>query len=712
MALFDRVIRRFRRRPADAGDVDAVDTGDAAPGADDFPFDAAPETSASPDASPEPLPPFDAGDWDVMPVAPTPERPSAPLSVADFDPAELAPIAAAPAPAPTPTPTPAPPPPAAPTPPAPGVSAPAAPAPAPIDLDLDSDPGRDELAAAEYQERLLSPPGALSPPEREPEPAFAPAAGGGRRSAPAAAARPAAPPPDRGGRDDIASDNIGLNDSGVAVDAPAVAQSAAAAASAAAIDDHLVMECPYCGMPEQHVGGRCDKCQQVIIRLPSWAQRRRQNWFTRRLSFQRIMSAVVLALIITFVIWINYPFAPNPLILFKNIQSQLTIDPGPGNWTVAGQNLQHHRYVSVGPPPPVGEIEWRQTAQMAPEIANPLTAEGIGERSNIYIGSADGIFPLNLGDAGKVRQGWDGYTEGRITAAPALIDTYLYFGSTDHTVNSWDAFTGESRWTFKAADTVETAPIVAQGLLYISSGKGWIYALDAASGDEIWATQLSSNASAAPALYEGRLLVGDDEGTVYILSARTGQEFARYRTPRAVTGSPVISADGEQAYFAAGGDLYAISARQREIPGLFQFKQVWAQLWIWQVPAVPRPPGQQGGLWRFTPENPLLGIKSSPALAEGILYAGGHDRNMYAIDASTGSPRWTFRADGAIWASPLVVKDNVIFGDDAHNLYSLNRDDGTPNWRIRLDSKVRVAPTLVNGRLIARTDVGTVYAVR
>lgn len=680
MALFDRVIRRFRRRAPDAGDpADAV----VDPMADAFPGD------ADAAASPEP-PPFDAGDLDIAPTTPPP---SAPLSVADFDPAELAAVETVPAPAASPTPP-------------PGASAAAEPA---------LDPIREDLAAADYQERLLSPPGALTPPQREP--AFAAIDDGGSRSAAGAAtSRPADPPLDIGldaiRPDDIALGAGGIGAGGIAVDAPPVSAAAAAGfaganAAAAAVDDHLVMECPYCGMPEQHIGSRCDKCQQVIIRLPSWAQRRRQNWFTRRLSFQRILSAIVLALIITFVIWINYPFAPNPLILFKNIQSQLTIDSGPGHWTVSGQNLQHHRYVDSGPPPPRGEIEWRQTA-----IANPVGAEGIGELSNIYIGSADGIFPLNLRDEGKVRQGWDGNTEGRIAAAPALIDTYLYFGSTDHTVNSWDAYTGESRWTFKAADAVETAPIVSQGLLYISSGKGWMYALDAASGDEIWATQLSSNASGAPALYEGRLLVGDNDGTLYILSARTGQEFSRYRTPRGVTGSPVISADGEHAYFAAGGDLYAVSARQREIPGLYQFKQVWAQLWIWQVPAVPRPPGQQGGLWRFTPENPLLGIKSSPALADGTLYAGGHDHNMYAIDASTGNPIWTFRADGAIWTSPLAVKENLIFGDDAHNLYSLNREDGSLNWRLSLDGRVRIAPTLVNGKLVVRTDAGTVYAIQ
>ena len=263
--------------------------------------------------------------------------------------------------------------------------------------------------------------------------------------------------------------------------------------------------------------------------------------------------------------------------------------------------------------------------------------------------------PFSHHDLSSVEK-WDGETPGRITGSAAAVGAHLFFGSTDHTINSWDAYDGHVRWSFPAEDTVEVPPMVADGLLYISSGESWVYALDAHTGSEIWRTQLESNASDAVAIHDGRLYVGDDKGIFYVLSARTGQEWFRFRTPRAITGSPVISEDGERAYFTSGGQLYAVDARVREIPGLYQFKQIWAQLWWWQVPGVPRPKGQQGGLWRFTPENPLQGLKSSPALAGGengeTVYAAGHDHIMYALDALDGSLRWTFKAENDIWASP------------------------------------------------------------
>ena len=479
----------------------------------------------------------------------------------------------------------------------------------------------------------------------------------------------------------------------------------------ALLEDPLISNCPYCGTRGQKIGSRCERCSRVIVRLPGWAQHRRRNWLVRRLSWRRIIVAAVIALFIVFAVWVNYPFAPNPLILAKNIQSHMTADTDAGVWTVSGRDLRNSRYVAIGFPPPSGTIEWRSF------IPEPLGSEPVAQHSNIYVGSANGIYSLAEHD-GQIREGWDGNTPGRVTSAAAVVDSYLFFGSTDHTVNSWNALTGDAWWSFPAEDTVEAPPKVWSGLVFISSGKGWLYGLDANNGSLIWQTQLDSNSRTGVALYDGRLFVGDDKGIFYILSARTGQEWFRFRTLKTIGGPPVISSDGTRAYFVSSGQLYAVSAEEREIPGLYQFKKVWAQLWLWQVPAVPRPPGQQGGLWRFRPENPLRGIYSSPALAEGengigeILYAGAHDHTMYALDAVDGTVLWTFEAEDSIIASPIVIKDRLIFGDEDGNIYSLDRFDGTPDWKIFVGSPINIPPTISNQLLIVRAADGHIYGIK
>lgn len=477
-------------------------------------------------------------------------------------------------------------------------------------------------------------------------------------------------------------------------------------------EDPLALVCPYCGAEDQRVGSRCAnaRCNRVIVRIPPWAQHRRHNWFARRFSWRRIVTACIIALLIVFVIWVNYPFAPDPVVLFKKTQTQLTIDAGPGSWTGVGRDLRHSRRVDIGPPPPTGQIRyWNFDVP-----GDPLQSEPVAQDTHVYVGSSEGMYALSHADLSFIEK-WEGETPGRITSGAAVVGLYLFFGSTDHTVSSWNAFDGQVRWSFPTADTVETAPVVSNGLVYVSSGESWIYALDAHNGVLIWKKQLDSNASNAATVHEGKLLIGDEKGVFYILSARTGQEWFRFRTPRAISGSPVVSEDGERAYFAAGGQLYAVEATLREIPGLYQFKQLWAQLWLWQVPGVPRPKGQQGGLWRFTPENPLQGVKSSPALVDeesgGTLYVGAHDNNVYALDAISGDLLWTFRTANAVWASPLVIKDHLIVGDESGALYSLDRLTGQENWSMNLGAPIYIPPIVSNGLLIVRTADGNVYGI-
>ena len=534
---------------------------------------------------------------------------------------------------------------------------------------------------------------------------------------------PGQPPPVTAAPLPLASDaaaGAALDPSGTAVAVPPAEPGYDVGAPAVADDDglpedHLTVTCPYCGRVEQRIGARCDRCNRVIVRLPVWAQHRRRNWFLSRLSWRRMIFSLAVALIIVFLIWINFPFAPNPIILLKNIQTDMTVDTSAGVWSVAGRDLRNTRYISEGFPPPEGEIAWTAS------IPEPLNSEPVAQHGSIYVGSADGVYSLSE-RTGERRVGWVGETPGRINAGAAVVESYLFFGSTDHTVNSWNVLTGEAWWSFPAWDTVEVAPVVSDGLVYVSSGKGWLYALDAYDGSVIWDIHLDSDASGSVAVHDRRLFVGDDQGIFYILSARTGQERFRFRTLKTIAGAPVISADGERAFFPSSGQLYAVSAEQREVPGLFQFKNIWAQLWLWQVPGVPRPPGQQGGLWRYSPENSLQGIYSSPALVEeevsSTLYVGGHDGVMYALNSVDGELMWTFRADLPIHASPLVVKDQLIFGDGRRgiagrgNLYSINRDDGTENWRMSFASPITIPPIISGEYLIVRTEDGTIYGIK
>ncbi len=65
------------------------------------------------------------------------------------------------------------------------------------------------------------------------------------------------------------------------------------------------------------------------------------------------------------------------------------------------------------------------------------------------------------------------------------------------------------------------------------------------------------------------------------------------------------------------------------------------------------------------------GVSSSAAVVDGIVYVGGWDNNLYAIDAATGQQLWLYEVGGAIGSSPAVIGGVVYVGSWDFNLYAI-----------------------------------------
>jgi tripartite motif-containing protein 71 len=70
-------------------------------------------------------------------------------------------------------------------------------------------------------------------------------------------------------------------------------------------------------------------------------------------------------------------------------------------------------------------------------------------------------------------------------------------------------------------------------------------------------------------------------------------------------------------------------------------------------------------------------------LANGVLYAAGYDKTVYALDAVTGAELWQFSVDGAVDYGPAVANGVAYVSTDAGTIYAIgglgNRSDATPS---------------------------------
>jgi len=74
-------------------------------------------------------------------------------------------------------------------------------------------------------------------------------------------------------------------------------------------------------------------------------------------------------------------------------------------------------------------------------------------------------------------------------------------------------------------------------------------------------------------------------------------------------------------------------------------------------------------------------FQATPAVANGLVYAGSSDGNVYAFNAATGSVTWTYTAGGAIESSITYANSMVYFGAHDNCTYALNANTGAFVWK-------------------------------
>ena len=136
-----------------------------------------------------------------------------------------------------------------------------------------------------------------------------------------------------------------------------------------------------------------------------------------------------------------------------------------------------------------------------------------------------------------------------------------------------------------------------------------LYALDASTGALLWKYATGDGTYSSPAVANGVVYVGSDDGNVYALNAGTGALLWKY--------------DDRKHYrlLAGGGQWRSLCRLRRPQPVRLE---------------------RQHGRTPVEVHNRRQRFTSSPAVANGVVYVGSGDGNVYALDASTGALLWTY----------------------------------------------------------------------
>jgi outer membrane protein assembly factor BamB len=186
------------------------------------------------------------------------------------------------------------------------------------------------------------------------------------------------------------------------------------------------------------------------------------------------------------------------------------------------------------------------------------------------------------------------------------------------------------QWTFKAAGPIVTSPAIADGVVYIGSLSGHLYAIDQQTGQQKWQFKSSRPIASSATVVDGTWYFVSSAGSIVALDIATGQPRWTYAT------------EYERKFEAK--NLHGYPSPAQTIPD------------AWDV---------------FT---------SSPAVANGKVYFGSGDGNVYAVDARSGVLQWKFATQDVVHASPAVAGNTVYIGSWDGHLYAIDAETGQQKW--------------------------------
>ncbi len=102
---------------------------------------------------------------------------------------------------------------------------------------------------------------------------------------------------------------------------------------------------------------------------------------------------------------------------------------------------------------------------------------------------------------------------------------------------------------------------------------------------------------------------------------------------------------------------------------------------------------------------------TSPAYADGVVYAAQLDGSLIALEVPGLKPKWKFQASSKLESSPLVVDGKVFFGSDNGTFYALDAETGKLAWSTRLGHQVKASPSYDDGTVYVGDYEGTVWAL-
>ena len=115
--------------------------------------------------------------------------------------------------------------------------------------------------------------------------------------------------------------------------------------------------------------------------------------------------------------------------------------------------------------------------------------------------------------------------------------------------------------------------------------------------------------------------------------------------------------------------------------------------------------------WVYPRQGNLQPIVGAPVVASDKVYFGCSDGKLYALDAATGDKKWEFPTGNKIWSTPAIDANTLYIGSFDNKLYALNIADGSKKWEFQSEGAIVSTPLVYNNTVYIASYGRYLYAV-
>jgi eukaryotic-like serine/threonine-protein kinase len=290
---------------------------------------------------------------------------------------------------------------------------------------------------------------------------------------------------------------------------------------------------------------------------------------------------------------------------------------------------------------------------------------------------------------------WKAMFSGPFYSTPVIDGDKVYIGNNDSILYCLDIVSGRRIWQFSAGGQVRSTVCADPTRVFLIGGNGSLYCLNKEKGTLNWEFGTGGERlydqydyfQSAPILRDDTLYFGSGDSNVYAINAGDGHLIWKYHTGNVVHGVPALYND--KLYIGSfDGNVYALHTRDGSLA--WTFKSVGHQYF---------PKGE---------------MQFSPKVIGGMVFIGGRDYNLYAIDAERGYCHWNKAFPGG-WApatTPANHDSTVLVGaSDDKILLLLRTKDGKEIWRSDVKYNVFGSSPLTAGMCYTTTLMGKLFGI-